>query len=91
MLVDDLGHQSAQLVERVDMTGVHQHAVGQGARLVAVGLMCLVEEGPHFGVLGQHDVVEMRRQCFTACFKQGHGGFDDGALFGGQHGFSGRE
>jgi hypothetical protein len=49
VLVDDLRHQVAQLVELVDVAGVHQHAIGQGARLVTAGLVRLVEQRAHLG------------------------------------------
>ena len=86
VLVDDLGHQVAQLVQLVDMPRVHQHAIGQGARLVTTGLVGLVEQRTDFGILGQHHAVKMGDQCFTAAFQQGHSGFNDGTVLGTQHG-----
>ena len=88
MLLDDLVDQPAELLQPVDVAGIHQHAVGQRARLVAVGLVRLVEKRPHLGVLGQHELVEMGGQRFATRLQQRDGGFDDGALFWGQHEFS---
>ena len=66
VLVDDLGHQVAQLVQLVDMPRVHQHAIGQGARLVTAGLVGLVEQRAHLGVLGQHHAIKVGDQRFAA-------------------------
>ncbi|MOA53556.1 hypothetical protein D3C78_1770320 [compost metagenome] len=86
MLVDDLADQAAQLFELVDVPGVHQHAVGQGPWLVAAGLVRLVEQRTHFGVLAEHQFVEMGGQRFTAAFQQRYGGFDDCTILGIEHG-----
>jgi hypothetical protein len=88
VLVDDLRGQRAHRLQAVDVPGVHQHAVGQRARLVALGLVGFVEEGANLGMLGQQHLVEMGGQGFAALFEQGHGGRDDGALGGGDHGTS---
>ncbi len=69
MFIDDLGHQIAQLIQLVDMSRVHQHPIGQGAGLIAAGLVGLVEQRANFGVLGQHHAVEMGDQRFTATFQ----------------------
>ena len=86
VLVDDLGHQVAQLVQLVDMPRVHQHAIGQGAGLVTAGLVGLVEQRADFRVLGQHHAIEMGDQRFAAAFQQGHSGFDDCTVLGTKHG-----
>ena len=86
VLVDDLGHQVAQLVQLVDMPRVHQHAIGQGARLVTTGLVGLVEQRAHLGILGQHHAIKMGDQRFAAAFQQGHGRFDDCTILGTKHG-----
>jgi hypothetical protein len=39
VLVDDLRGQRPHCFQAVDMAGVHQHAIGQCARLVAAGLV----------------------------------------------------
>jgi len=88
VLVDDLCWQVAQVFQLVDVARVHEHAVGQGTRLVAAGLVGLVEQGTNLGVLAQHDAVEVGGQGFTAGFQQGHGRFDYGALSVVEHGFS---
>jgi len=85
VFVDDLRHQIAQLVELIDVPRVHQHAVGQGTRLIATGLMRLVEQRPHLRVFGEHHAVEMRDQRLAAAFQQRHGGFDDGTILDAKH------
>ncbi|MNI65991.1 hypothetical protein D3C73_1215300 [compost metagenome] len=85
MLVDDLGHQVAQLVELIDVAGVHQHTIGQGARLVAGSLVGLVEQRAHFWILGQHHAIEVGDQRFTTAFQQRHSGFDDGTVLNAEH------
>ncbi|MNP20924.1 hypothetical protein D3C76_1135240 [compost metagenome] len=85
MLVDDLGHQVAQLVELVDMARIHQYAVGQGTRLITTGLVGLVEQRADFRVFGEHHAVEVRDQRLTTAFEQRHGGFDDGTVLSAQH------
>ncbi|MNR31209.1 hypothetical protein D3C85_1487060 [compost metagenome] len=86
MLVDDLPHQRAEFLQAVDMLGVHQHALGQGARLVAAGLVGLVEQRAHLGVFTEHQLVEVLGQGLAAAFQQRHGGLDDRDVFGRQHG-----
>ncbi|MNH13105.1 hypothetical protein D3C79_726670 [compost metagenome] len=86
MLVDDLTDQTAQLFELVDVPGVHQYTVGQGPRLVAAGLVRLVEQRTHLGVFAEHQLVEVSRQRFTAAFQQGNSGFDDCTILGIEHG-----
>jgi len=85
VLVDDLCHQRAEGVQPVDMPGIHQHAVGQGARLLAAGLVCLVEQRANLGMLAQQQLVEMVGQGFATAFQQRHGGFDKGDLFSAKH------
>ncbi|MNF97308.1 hypothetical protein D3C84_801340 [compost metagenome] len=85
VLVDDLGHQVAQLVELIDVARIHQHAVGQGARLITGGLVRLVEQRADFRVFGEHHAVKMRDQCFAAAFQQRHSGFDDGTVLNAKH------
>jgi hypothetical protein len=89
VLVDDLRHQVAQLVELVDVPCVHQHAIGQGTRLVAAGLVGLVEQRAHLRVFGEHHAVEVGDQRFAAAFQQGHSGFDDGTVLGAKQGLLG--
>ena len=85
MLVDDLPNQRPQRLQPVDMPGVHQHRIGQGTLLAAAGLVRLIEQRAHIGVLAQHHLVEVPSQGFTAAFQQRYGGFDQGVLGGGQH------
>ena len=85
MLVDDLPDQATELLELVDVLGVHQHAVGQGARLVATGLVGLVEQGAYFGVFAEHQLVEVGGQRLATAFQQGNSGLDDCTLFGIEH------
>ena len=85
VLVDDLRHQIAQLVELIDVPGVHQHAIGQGTWLVAAGLMRLIEQRAHLRVFGEHHAVEVGDQRFTAAFQQRHSGFDDGTILDAKH------
>ncbi len=85
MLVDDLRGQVAQVLQPVDVLGVHQHAVGQRAGLGAALLVGLVEQRAHLGVLAQHHLVEMRGQRLTAGLQQGDGGLDDLFLAIAQH------
>ena len=85
VLVDDLGHQVAQLVELVDVPRIHQDTVGQSARLITAGLVGLVEQRANFRILGQHHAVEMSDQCFATAFQQGHGGFDDCTVLNAKH------
>ncbi|MNY21382.1 hypothetical protein D3C86_1549260 [compost metagenome] len=86
VLVHDLADQRAERLEAVDVAGVHQHAVGQRARLVTAGLVGLVEQHLHLRVFAEHDLVEMLGQRFAAGFQQRDGGLDDGAVLIGQHG-----
>ena len=85
VLLHDLPNQRAERLQAVDVLGVHQHAVGQRARLVAAGLVRLVEQRAHLRVLGEHDAVEVGGQRLAAGFQQGHRGLDDGDVFVGQH------
>ncbi|MOA32595.1 hypothetical protein D3C78_1538310 [compost metagenome] len=85
MLGNDAVHQRAQHFQLVDVTGIHQHAVGERAGLVAAGLVGLVEQRTNLRVLGKHHLVEVGGQGFTTGFQQGHGGFDDGTNLAGQH------
>ena len=85
VLVDDLGHQVAQLVELVDMARIHQYAISQGARLVTAGLVSLVEQWAHLRILGEHHAVEVGDQGFAAAFQQRYSGFDDGTVLGAKH------
>ena len=85
MLVDDLADKAAKLLQLVDVAGIHQHAVGQGARLVTAGLVGLVEQRAHLRVLAEHHLVEVGGQCFAAAFQQGDSGLDDCTLFGIEH------
>ncbi|EAU62135.1 hypothetical protein STIAU_4907 [Stigmatella aurantiaca DW4/3-1] len=85
MLVDDLHHESAELFQLVNVAGIPEHRVGQGTGLRATALVGLIEQGPHLGMLAQHDAVEMRGQGLAAALQQGHGGFDDGTLMGAEH------
>ncbi|MNF97276.1 hypothetical protein D3C84_800970 [compost metagenome] len=85
MLVDDLRHQVAQLVELVDMACVHQHTVGQCTRLVTRGLVGLVEQRADLRVLGQHHAVEVGDQGFATAFQQRHSGFNDGTVLDAKH------
>jgi hypothetical protein len=48
--------------------------------------MRLIEQRAHLGVFTQHHLVEMGGQRFAARFEQRNGGFDNGGLFGSQHG-----
>ena len=86
MLVHDLRRQIAQRLEAVDMLGIHQHAVGERTRLVAAGLVGLVEQRAHLGKLAEHDAVEMPGQGLATGFKQRDGRFHNGALGVVQHG-----
>ena len=70
------------------MARVHEHAVRERARLLAAGLVGLVEERAHFRMLAEQDRIEVRGERFTAAFEQRHGGGDDGFLMCGQHGES---
>jgi len=65
--------------------GIHQHAVGQRARLLAAGLVSLVEQRAHLGVLAEHQVVEVGGQGFAAAFEQRYGGLDQVSLFSAKH------
>eukprot|EP00160_Parvularia_atlantis_P001937 Unigene11584_Nuclearia_a/m.35293 Unigene11584_Nuclearia_a/g.35293 ORF Unigene11584_Nuclearia_a/g.35293 Unigene11584_Nuclearia_a/m.35293 type:complete len:305 (+) Unigene11584_Nuclearia_a:299-1213(+) len=85
VLVDDLADQAAKLLQLVDVAGIHQHAVGQGARLVTTGLVGLVEQRTHLRVLAEHHLVEVGGQRFAAAFQQGDSGLDDCTLFGIEH------
>ncbi len=67
------------------MFGIHQHAIGQRALLVAAVLVRLVKVRQHFGMVAEQILVEMAGQRFAALFEDGDGGRDDGALFLGQH------
>lgn len=59
VFVDDPGDQITQLVELIDVAGVHQHPGGQGAGLITAGLIGLIEQRAYLGVLRQHHPVEM--------------------------------
>ncbi|MNG23179.1 hypothetical protein D3C84_1077540 [compost metagenome] len=85
MLVDDLGHQVAQLVELVDVARIHQYAVGERPWLVTAGLVGLVEQRADLRVFGEHHAVEVSDQRFATAFEQRHGGFDDGTVLNAQH------
>ncbi|MNO94376.1 hypothetical protein D3C76_859940 [compost metagenome] len=85
MLVDDLRHQRAELLQLVDVPGIHQHAVGQRALLVAGCLVGLVEQRAHFRVLAEHQLVEVPGQRFAASLQQGYGGLDQCTVFVRQH------
>nr|GEU28290.1 hypothetical protein [Tanacetum cinerariifolium] len=85
VLLDDAPGHVAQRPEVVDVPRIHQHRVGQRARLRAAALMGLVEQGTHLRMVGQQVLVEIRGERFAAAFEQGHGGFDNGALFGVEH------
>jgi hypothetical protein len=85
MLADDGADKVAQRLEAVDVFRVHEHAIGQCARLVAGDLVGLVEIGPHLRVLVEEDVVEVGGQRLATGLQQGHGGTDNGAVFGGDH------
>ena len=85
VLVNDLGHQIAQLVELVDVARIHQHAIGQRTRLITAGLVRLIEQRAHLGVFRQHQTVKMGDQRFTAAFQQRHSGFDDGTILSSKH------
>ena len=69
MLADDLPDQRAEGLQAVDIAGVHQHAVGQCALLVAAGLMRLVEQRAYLRVFAEHQLVEMPGQGFAAGFQ----------------------
>jgi hypothetical protein len=86
MLVDDFGDQIAQLLKLIDMTGIHQHAIGQGTGLVATALMCLIEQWANLRVLLEQHFVEMSGERLSATFEQWNGSFDDGTILGIQHG-----
>ncbi|MNC39782.1 hypothetical protein D3C75_884570 [compost metagenome] len=86
MLVDDLADQATELFELVDVPGVHQYTVGQGPRLVAAGLVRLVEQRAHLWVFAEHQFVEVSGQRLTAAFQQGNSGFDDCTILGIEHG-----
>ncbi|MNS74914.1 hypothetical protein D3C72_1084030 [compost metagenome] len=85
MLVDDGGHEVTQRIQFIDMFGIHQHAIGQRALLVAAVLVRLVKVRQHFRMVAEQVLVEVARQRFAALLEDGHGGRDDGALFLGQH------
>ena len=85
MLVDDSGHQIAQLVELINMPCIHQYTVGQRSRLVATGLVGLVEQRAHLRVFREHHAIEVCDQPFTAAFQQWHGGFNDGTILSSKH------
>ncbi|MNU69288.1 hypothetical protein D3C71_586710 [compost metagenome] len=91
MFVDDLRHQVAQLVELVNVARIHQHAVGQGTRLVTAGLVSLVEQRADFRILGEHHAVEVSDQGFATAFQQWHSGFDDGTVLDAKHKMSPRQ
>ncbi|MNZ58627.1 hypothetical protein D3C78_766410 [compost metagenome] len=85
VLVDDLGHQIAQLIQLVDVPCIHQHAVGQRPRLVAAGLVRLVEQWSHLRVLREHHAIEVGDKGFAAAFEQRNSGFDDGTVLRTKH------
>ena len=58
------------------------------ARMIAAGLVRLIEQRAHLGVLTEHHPVEMGGERFAAAFQQRHGGFDQVTLSVGQHGVS---
>jgi len=66
----------------VDMPRIHQHAVGERARLRAACLVRLIEHRANFGVFGEHLVVEVPGERLAAAFQQGDGCLDDGSVFG---------
>jgi phospholipase/lecithinase/hemolysin len=86
VLVDDLADEAAKLFELIDVTGVHQHAVGQRALLRAARLIRLIEVRPDFRMFLHQQGVEVLDQRFTAGFEERDGCFNDGAMFGGEHG-----
>ncbi|MCY1543966.1 hypothetical protein D9M68_798100 [compost metagenome] len=65
-------------IELVDVRSVGQHGARQGARLSALGLVGLVEEGLDLGVVAKHQRVEMPGDVFALLFEQRHGGLDEG-------------
>src|SRR5205085_2228986 len=81
VLVDDGGDHGAQAVELVDVFGVSEDAVGQGALLEAALLVRLVKVGNHLGMVREQALVEMGDEGFAARLQQGDGGGDDGAVF----------
>ena len=85
VLVNDLPNQRAECLQLVDMPRIHQHRIGQGALLPATGLVRLVKQRTHLGVLAEHQFIEMPRQRFATRFQQRDGGFNQGGLLRGQH------
>lgn len=85
VLVDDLGHQVAQRLELINVTGIHEYAVCQCAGLIAAGLMRLIEQRAHLRVAAQQFFVEVGGQRFSPAFQQGYGRFDDGTIRSIQH------
>src|SRR3546814_2152921 len=81
VFVDDFRHQITQLIELVNVPGIHQYAVGQGTGLITAGLVSLVEQRAHLRVFGQHHAIEVSNERLTTAFKQWNGGADDGAFF----------
>src|SRR5690606_10169103 len=53
VFVDDFGEQVTQLLQLVDVAGVHQQTVGQRLWLSTACLVGRVEQGPHLRVFRQ--------------------------------------
>jgi len=87
VLGDDGIHQRAQCFQALDMLGVHQDTVGQGALLLAAVLVGLVEERFHLREVGEQGLVEVAGQCFAALLQDWNSGANDGTVFCGQHGY----
>ena len=85
VFVDDSRHQVAQLIQLVNVPGVHQDAIGQSARLVATGLVSLIEQRAHLRVFGEHHVIEVCHQRLATTFEQRHSGLNDGTVLSSKH------
>lgn len=82
VLVDDLSGEVSKTGQVLNVAGILKHRVGEGARLRASGLVGLVEEDLHLGVVREHALVEVLRKGFASGFQDGDGGLDEGDLIG---------
>ena len=68
---------SAQHFEIVDIGGIGAYRSGQSALLRSFGLVRRIEKWTHFGIVGEHALVEMPGQRFAMLLQNGGRGFDD--------------
>ena len=82
VLVGDATDHGPQVLQLVDVRGVHEHRFGQGARLLALRLIGHVEDVLQFRMPGKQLGVEQVGDRLALLGEQRRGGFDGCQRFG---------